>query len=145
MTPSTTSKEPFAQRFVLRNARDEIERVEQAILEAVEGNKFDSSCCFGIRLALEEALSNAFKHGNLEDPDKTVQVDCRITESRIELEVLDQGLGFDPAVVPNPTEEENVEIPAGRGLTLMKAFMTSVTIHPPGNRVEMIYKRTPGH
>ena len=139
MSFSTTSNEPFEHRFVLKNARQEIEQAERAILEAIERLDFGASCSFGIRLALEEALSNAFKHGNQEDPGKTVNLDCRISPGRIEIEVEDQGFGFDPTAVPDPTEQENVEIPAGRGLMLMRSFMTSVTILPPGNRVQMVY------
>ena len=141
MSGSTTFKEPFSQRFVLRNAREEIERVDVAIMEAIQRHRFEAPSAFGIRLALEEALSNAFKHGNMDDPEKTVQINCTISDGRIELEVSDQGLGFDPQVVPDPTVQENVEIPAGRGLMLMRAYMTSVTIHPPGNRVVMVYSR----
>lgn len=139
MSASTTPKEPFDRRFVLRNAREEIERAERTILEAIERHAFEKSCCFGIRLALDEALSNAFKHGNRDDPKKTVRLECRIEAGRIEIEIEDQGMGFDPQTVPDPTQQENVEIPAGRGLMLMRSFMTSVIIHPPGNRLQMIY------
>ena len=62
----------------------------------------------------------------------------------VRLEIEDQGEGFDPESVPDPTEQENVEIPSGRGLKLMRAFMTDVKIFPPGNRVEMKYIRPAG-
>lgn len=140
MSGRSTSKEPYIERFVLSNAREDIDRAQQSILGAVECRVANASCCFGIRLALEEALSNAFKHGNGDDPAKTVRLTCRIADDRIVLEVEDEGQGFDPSSVPDPTQEENVEIPAGRGLVLMRSFMSDVTIHPPGNRVEMTYE-----
>ncbi|MCZ6835274.1 MAG: ATP-binding protein [Planctomycetota bacterium] len=140
MNGSFTSKEPFAQRFVLTNAREDIEQAQRTILGAIEARAFDPSCCFGIRLALEEGLSNAFKHGNQGDPSKTVKLNCRIVPGKIHIEIEDEGQGFNPDAVPDPTESENVEIPAGRGLVLMKSFMTAVVIHPPGNRIEMIFE-----
>ena len=96
---------------------------------------------FAIRLALEEALSNAFKHGNKNDPRKKVELACRVDAQMVEIDIMDEGEGFDPNSVPDPTAEENIEIPAGRGLTLIRAFMTEVEIHPPGNRVRMKYVR----
>ena len=128
---------------MIRNLRQEIEHTQLLILEEIERRAYGDACCFGIRLALEEALSNAFKHGNGDDPEMTVKLTCSISEGKIVIDVEDQGQGFDPGSVPDPTQQENVEIPAGRGLVLMRSFMTDVLIHPPGNRVEMTYLRNP--
>lgn len=132
----------FAQRFVLRHDdRQQIEQAETRILEALQQHGYREAETFGIRMALEEALTNAFKHGNKSDASKTVRLDCRIDEDALHFEIEDQGEGFDPDSVPDPTQEENMEIPSGRGLKLMRAFMTSVTIDPPGNRVCMSFVR----
>jgi serine/threonine-protein kinase RsbW len=55
--------------------------------------------------------------------------------------VEDEGVGFDPAAVPDPTRPENVDIPSGRGIMLMRAYMTEVEFDPPGNRVRMTFKK----
>jgi serine/threonine-protein kinase RsbW len=55
--------------------------------------------------------------------------------------VEDEGEGFDPGSVPDPTDDANIEIPSGRGLMLMGAYMSEIRYVPPGNRVEMIYRR----
>ena len=128
---------------MIRNLRQEIEQAQLLILVEIERRDYDHACCFGIRLALEEALSNAFKHGNGDDPEKTVKLECCISPGKVVINIEDQGQGFDPGSVPDPTQQENVEIPAGRGLVLMRSFMTDVRIHPPGNRVEMTYLRQP--
>ncbi len=128
---------------MIRNLRQEIEQAQLLILVEIERREYDHACCFGIRLALEEALSNAFKHGNGDDPEKTVKLECSISTGKVVINIEDQGQGFDPGSVPDPTQQENVEIPAGRGLVLMRSFMTDVRIHPPGNRVEMTYLRQP--
>ena len=134
MSGRPTSNEPFSQRFEVRNAREDVERVERTILDAVARQSFDEACRYGIRLAFGEAMTNAFKHGNQDDPAKVVRVSCEVTPRRVRIDVQDQGQGFDPDAVPDPTEDENVEIPAGRGLLLMRAYMTDVVIHPPGTR-----------
>jgi serine/threonine-protein kinase RsbW len=135
------SHDPFMHTFVLSNRREDIEQAERTVLQAVEQQNFDTASSFAIRLALEEALSNAFKHGNKNDPGKKVELKCRVDAQAVEIDIRDEGEGFDPDSVPDPTAEENVEIPAGRGLTLIRAFMTEVTIPPPGNRVTMKYVR----
>jgi serine/threonine-protein kinase RsbW len=134
----------FIQRFVLTSTGDDSRRAQDSLLEAIEQRQYDASCCFAIRLALEEALSNAFKHGNKNDPSKVVTVSCRIDRSRIEIDVEDEGDGFDPKAVPDPTEEENLEIPSGRGIVLMQSFMSEVSYEPPGNRVRMVFDRAAG-
>lgn len=135
------SQQPFSGRFDLTSRREDVERIEKAILGAVEARQYDKASCFAIRLALEEAITNAFKHGNKGDESKKVHVDCRVDDDTVSIEIQDEGEGFDPDSVPDPTESENVEIPSGRGLTLMRAFMTEVRIHPPGNKVSMRYVR----
>jgi serine/threonine-protein kinase RsbW len=122
---------------VLQGSREDIERLQERILGAVKRHGFGETCTFAIRLALEEALSNAFKHGNKADPSKTVTVDLRIDPAAVDIQVEDEGEGFDPSVIPDPTQLENIEIPCGRGITLMRAFMSYVQFHPPGNRVQM--------
>lgn len=138
---SASPSETFSGKFVLNYRREEIEMAEQSLLQAVEQRQYDRTSIFAIRLALEEALNNAFKHGNKGDPRKTVRMECRVEPDVVVIDIEDQGEGFDPDSVPDPTEQENVEIPSGRGLTLMRAFMTEVMIHPPGNRVLMKYVR----
>ena len=63
---------------------------------------------------------NGFRHGNDGDPSKTVTFDCRIDVDSIEVEVRDQGPGFNPDSVPDPTDEQNLETPSGRGIMLMR-------------------------
>ena len=60
----------------------------------------------------------------------------------IRVEVVDQGPGFNPEGVPDPTDEANLEVPSGRGIMLMRAYMTEVDYLPPGNRVRMVYSRS---
>jgi serine/threonine-protein kinase RsbW len=127
--------------LVMHDVRAEIDRLQGTVLAAVAEAGFDEASTFAVRLALEEAVANAFRHGNREDPDKSVTVRYSVTPHQIELAIEDQGSGFDPEAVPDPTEDANLEIPSGRGIMLMRAYMTSVEIVAPGNRIEMVFRR----
>ncbi len=92
---------------------------------------------FGVHLALEEAVMNAIKHGNQGDEAKEVVVKCKATSSRFWVEITDQGEGFEREEVPDPTDDENLDKPSGRGLMLMENFMTFVQFSDRGNSVVM--------
>lgn len=133
--------EPRRGQIVLHDVREELELLHSSVLVAVSESGFDEASTFAVRLALEEAVANAFRHGNAEDPTKTVTVEYRVDEQTIWLSIEDQGSGFDPRAVPDPTEDANLEIPSGRGIMLMRAYMTEVEIMSPGNRIEMTFHR----
>ena len=115
----------------------EARRVQDAIEEDLRANRFSDHEIFGIRLALEEALVNAIKHGNQMDRAKKVRVAYRIGADRFDVQIEDEGTGFDPSDVPDPTCVENLERPCGRGLMLMRHYMSEVAFHGRGNCVSM--------
>jgi len=115
----------------------EARRVQNLIEEALQAHAYSEHDIFSIKLAVEEALVNAIKHGNQMDPDKRVVVSYKITAQRFEVRITDEGVGFNPADVPDPTADENIERPCGRGLLLIRGFMTEVTYHGCGNSVSM--------
>jgi serine/threonine-protein kinase RsbW len=98
---------------------------------------------FSVRFALEESVANAITHGHKGDQTKPVQVSYLVMPEYVLVEVGDQGSGFDPALVPNPMTKENRERPNGRGLFLMRLFMTWVRFHNGGRRVTMCKMRAP--
>ena len=112
-------------------------KVLDELLAVLAQNQWAEEDTFGIHLAVEEALMNAIKHGNQRDPEKLVSVDYWLSPTLLRITVEDEGEGFDPEDVPDPTLEENLELPSGRGLMLMRTFMTHVEFNDKGNRVEM--------
>jgi serine/threonine-protein kinase RsbW len=92
---------------------------------------------FGVTMALDETLTNAIRHGNRHDESKRVHVDCRASRERFWLQVKDEGPGFRPEKVPDCTADENLECCGGRGLTLIKAYMTRVEYNACGNCVTL--------
>ena len=96
---------------------------------------------FAIKLAVEEAVVNAVKHGNQMDPDKRVRIGYTVTPKRFDIRIEDEGQGFNPDDVPDPTDEINIERPCGRGLLLINGFMDGVEYHGRGNVVTMFKLR----
>lgn len=107
------------------------------ILLTLEQLGWEGRDLFGIEMALEESLTNAIRHGNGLDEKKTVDVQCRLSRERFWLRVRDQGKGFKPQHVPDCTADENLECPGGRGLALIKAYMTNVDYNDCGNCVTL--------
>lgn len=112
-------------------------RVQDDIEQLLRAQHVTDRDLFGIKLALEEALVNAIKHGNQMDRAKTVRIAYRVAPDRFDIHIADEGPGFDPADVPDPTAFENLERPCGRGLWLMRAYMTEVHFLGRGNAVRM--------
>ncbi len=95
---------------------------------------------FNFRVALTEALSNAMLYGNGHDPAKRVRVEVVARGGRIEARVTDQGTGFDPDSVPDPTTPENLTRPCGRGLFLMRELLDEVVFNDRGNQVTLVLR-----
>ena len=96
------------------------------------------------RVGLTEALSNAMMYGNRADPSKKVEVELVMGEGQLQATVRDQGVGFDPASVPDPTLPENVSRPCGRGLFLMRELLDEVWYNDQGNEVTLVLRLESG-
>jgi serine/threonine-protein kinase RsbW len=132
---SSAHRLPF--EITIRSDLNEARPVQAVIEDALHGVHFSDHEIFGIRLALEEALVNAIKHGNQMDHTKRVRVAYGVAPDRFDVQITDEGPGFDPVDVPDPTAPENIERPCGRGLLLMRHYMTEVAYHDRGRTVRM--------
>ena len=92
------------------------------------------------RVGLTEALSNAMLYGNGSDPQKRVRVEVDIKVQEVAVRVTDQGSGFDPTTVPDPTHPDNISKTGGRGIFLMRALMDEVRFNDQGNSVTMVLR-----
>lgn len=138
----TNNHNPDGGRMTIRHTGDEIRRLETAIMAEVERCGFPRSAQFAIRLSLEEAVTNAFAHGHRDlGPDEPVSVEYVVGPESVWIAVEDSGPGFSPGVVPDPTLDENLSKPTGRGLMLIRAYMTEVTHNDRGNRLMMRFER----
>jgi serine/threonine-protein kinase RsbW len=125
----------------LHEKNQEIEGVQVSIAEILDRLHYSEAAIFAVRLSLEEAMMNGFRHGNLQDPTKFVEVRWLIDSNSANFHVIDEGDGFDPEGVPDPTLDENLEIPSGRGLMLIRAYMSDARYHAPGNHLEMTFRK----
>ena len=92
------------------------------------------------RVGLTEALSNAMLYGNASDPEKRVRVEVTVGVEKVSVRVTDQGEGFDPETVPDPTLPGNISKTGGRGIFLMKALMDEVQFNERGNSVTLVLR-----
>jgi serine/threonine-protein kinase RsbW len=120
----------------------EMEPALTAVLADMAAAGYGDKDQFAVRLALDEALANGIKHGNRENPAKRVSLRYRVTPETLLAEVEDQGPGFDPERVPDPLAPENLERACGRGLFLMRIYMTCVRHSERGNCVTLCKYRT---
>jgi serine/threonine-protein kinase RsbW len=120
----------------------EIGRVADAVVAVMAAAGYPDRDRFAARLALEEAVANAVKHGHQGDPGKRVRVGYQVRADRVLMEVEDQGAGFDPRRVPDPRDPENLDKPCGRGLLLMRSYTTWLRFNARGNRVTLCRARS---
>ena len=124
---------------------DEGHRVLAELLDKLETEGWSSRDIFGLRLALEEAVVNAIKHGNGQDESKRVELVFTLTDRSIEVQVKDQGTGFKPDEIPDPLAPENLLKAYGRGIFFMRQFMDEVGYSFPsrGGTVVRMLKKLP--
>lgn len=131
-----------AETTRITNDRQRIDTLWNAIESAMKERGYSKAASFAVRLALEEAMTNAFRHGLRDMPEQTpITVEYRVDPQHVRIAVEDSGPGFDPDSVPDPTTEENLTRPGGRGLLLIRAYMTHADFKNDGRRLEMVYER----
>lgn len=134
--------DPLSGRVELTNSPDDINATRDRLLKAIEAGGLPEAAGFAIRLAFDEAIANAFKHGHASlSPDTPIMVDMLVSATGVRISIEDQGPGFDPDDVPDPTLDENLARPSGRGIMLMRAYMTEVSFNAAGNVVTLVYER----
>ena len=111
----------------LESRFESIEIAERALVDLFVEAGVGGDEEYWILNALREAIANAIRHGHYGRPEESVRVDYRIEADIVTIEVVDQGDGFDPAVIPDPRDAENLLKPCGRGIFYMRRFMDEVT------------------
>ena len=114
---------------------------KEAILRELKRCRFCEDATFAVKLALEEALSNAIKHGNCSDRSKTIIIRYAVTPEKAVVIVRDEGCGFIPDDIPDPTTQDRLPIPSGRGIMLIRAYMDEVVYRDHGREVYFMKRR----
>jgi serine/threonine-protein kinase RsbW len=114
-----------------------------AVAEFIGRSGISDDAAFGIDMAVREAVTNAVLHGNRQDDNKIVEIILKSLPDAVEISVHDQGSGFNPEEVPDPTANENILKASGRGIFFMRTFMDEVDwlIRPEGGTTVRMLKR----
>lgn len=139
-------KRPCDIRLDLASRYEVLEVVQTVVSHVVWQLSLEEDAAHDLDLAVRESVVNAIRHGNRADATKRVGVRFSFSPESLDVEVRDEGEGFDPASVPDPLAPENLLRASGRGIFFMRAFMDTVSYHFPekGGTVVRMVKRLRG-
>ena len=134
---------PLTAELALSSSFDALEVAERVLADLCALSGWDDDTCYWLISATREAVANAIRHGNRQDPERLVRVEYRFDPDEATIRVEDEGEGFDPEAVPDPTLPENLFRPSGRGIFYMRRFMDRVefTRTPGGGSVVVMHRR----
>lgn len=116
---------------------EDISVVESKVEHLKAQLDIDDAVYGNVMLAVVEAVTNAIQHGNRYAPDKKVVFQTYSHQSELKFTISDEGEGFDPNRIPDPTLPENLENPCGRGVFLIKNLADEVEFHDDGRTIEL--------
>lgn len=130
----------------LPNDLGAIERSVDYLLDRCRDAGFDEDRLrLNLRVGVAEALANAMMYGNARDPGKRVKLEAWCSSESVRIRVTDEGPGFDPDALPDPTLPDNRTRARGRGVFLIRQLMDHVEFNEQGNCIEMLlYSPTSG-
>lgn len=130
-------------RISIGSRFEHIDLIQVVVDEALGRLGLDEDGRHWVGIAVREAVANAIKHGNRQDPEQPVDVELAVDAGLAVIQVTDRGDGFDPSQVEDPLAPENLLKPNGRGIFYMKSFMDDVqyTFRPGGGTVLTMRKR----
>jgi serine/threonine-protein kinase RsbW len=124
--------------FRCASTHDNVETLTDRVCELLRDVPMQEKAKFRLKLAIHEALSNAVEHGNHNDPSRQVTVTCRRLPGHVAIIIDDEGDGFDPTCVPDPTEPENLLKEGGRGIYLMRHYADECRFENNGRRIVLV-------
>lgn len=139
-----TDHDPWTTELTIASKAEAGREVVDQILAEMQRRSWPDGDLFSVNLAIEEALANAIKHGNQMDETKSIEVHCLVDDDQVTVGLKDEGSGFAPDDLADPTLDENLACPSGRGVMLMRSFMSVVSYNDAGNSVTMQKQRTTG-
>jgi serine/threonine-protein kinase RsbW len=111
------------------------------LIDALGQAGWDGRDLFHVQMSAEEAVVNAVTHGNKESPDKQVELEFSVSPDEVRLRVKDEGNGFNPECLPDPRDDDRVEMVHGRGVLMIREMMSEVHYAGCGNEVSMVRRR----
>jgi len=139
-----TENQSTQMHMQIASKPESINLVEKLIDDIKTEHQVHEECYGNMLVAVTEAVNNAMQHGNKYDSSKMVNISYEVDADQISFTISDQGSGFDYLNLPDPTDPENLEKPAGRGVFLMKHLADQIIFSENGKVVELYFK-TGGH
>ena len=124
----------------IKSTPNQISCIESFVKKLMCSCKFDQKVYDNILISLTEAVNNAIIHGNKGDESKFVRVNCEGRSQEVVIRISDEGRGFNPQQVPDPTLPQNLECCGGRGVYIMKELSDEIHFLDSGRTVEMKFK-----
>ena len=128
---------PDEIKIILHSNYDELDKVEELLQQLKQKFKIPSELYDDILISVTEAVTNAITHGNQLNPDKKVLLKIIKEPQCFIFEIQDEGNGFNPEQVPDPTKPENIFKPSGRGIYVIKKLADALQVLPPGNKIRI--------
>lgn len=129
----------FKKMLIIDSNPNNILQVESYLQVVTKEHDNLSERYADILISLTEAVNNAIIHGNKADEKKKVRIDLEQSRSELAVSVTDEGSGFDPNAIPDPTQPENLECCGGRGVLIMNSLADKLSYRNNGSTVEMIF------
>ena len=137
------SNRPVTVQLKIQSSLDYAELVESVTNNLTTLAGCDPDSAYFIEMAVREIVVNAIRHGNQLDLEKTVQVQFRYDLERFEVEIHDQGNGFDFSHLPDPCDPENLLKSSGRGIFLVRSFMDNFSLsYIPNQGTEVRFSKS---
>ena len=124
----------------LKSTPCQVKCIETYVSDLMKNCRFDQKVYDNILISLTEAVNNAIIHGNGNDENKYVKVRCEERTQEVIIRISDEGKGFNPHQVPDPTLPQNLECCGGRGVYIMKQLSDEINFLDSGRTVEMHFK-----
>ena len=137
-----SSKQEWFFEHRIPSDSDQAHLIIDQLMAAMEKSDWPGRDMFHVQMALEEGIVNAIEHGNRRDLSKHVSIEFKLFDDRVEMRISDEGDGFNPDDLPDPTDDDRIETPRGRGVHLIRNLMSEVVYNEQGNEVRMVKMRS---
>jgi serine/threonine-protein kinase RsbW len=124
----------------LKSSPCQVKHVEELVKSLMCKCQLNQEVCDNILISLTEAVNNAIIHGNKEDIEKYVNIKCKESSTKVIIQISDEGNGFNPQGIKDPTLPENIECCGGRGVFIMKSLSDQLLFLDNGRTVELHFK-----
>ncbi len=128
------------QTLKINSTTKNLRLIERLIDDVCQVYSVNEDCYGNMLIAVTEAVNNAIHHGNRDNPEKFVRIGFECNDENLVFSITDEGQGFDPDSLPDPTDPTNLDKISGRGVFLMSNLTDFIKFEQGGSRVLLGFK-----